>query len=167
MAKRLSSSSINWAKLVEILDKRGLSEIHTLKLKSDKFLREVMSHPAELPKLDWAYYKSKIALPGMVDAMKNGYETVKIPYPGDQGYFAKIDKQLQELKNDHKADMAEMSKSLAELEAKLKKMEAIPPYSQMNNEQFTESGSPYAIIESRPDLWPVGAPRDIKEKEHH
>lgn len=50
----------------------------------------MLASPAEPLKIDWALYKSKIALPGLVENFEKLYSGVKIPYPEDK-YSAAID----------------------------------------------------------------------------
>jgi F-type H+-transporting ATPase subunit d len=42
-----------------------------------------MANPEAAPKIDWSYYKSRVAVPGMVDNFQKQYEALKIPYPAD------------------------------------------------------------------------------------
>lgn len=39
--------------------------------------------PENPPKIDWAYYKTKIPVPAMVDEFQKKYESFKIPLPED------------------------------------------------------------------------------------
>lgn len=45
----------------------------------------VLTNPESAPKIDFAAYKKKVALPGLVDTFQKEYEsfTAKIPYPKD------------------------------------------------------------------------------------
>lgn len=56
----------------------------------------MLASPAEVPKIDWALYKSKIAVPGLVDNFEKSYNAVKIPYPEDK-YSPAIDKYEKEI----------------------------------------------------------------------
>lgn len=51
----------------------------------------MLSLPAEPAKIDWAMYKNKIAVPGLVDSFEKSYNAIKIPYPEDK-YSGAIDK---------------------------------------------------------------------------
>ena len=50
----------------------------------DKHLRAVNSLPADLPKIDFSMYKTRVAVPGMVDTFEKSYAGLQIPYPADQ-----------------------------------------------------------------------------------
>lgn len=56
----------------------------------------MLASPAEPPKIDWSLYKSKIAVPGMVDNFEKLFSAVKIPYPEDK-YSTAIDKHEKEI----------------------------------------------------------------------
>jgi len=47
------------------------------------FLR-VVANPETAPKIDWAAYKSKIGVAGLVDNFQKQYDAFKIPYPADK-----------------------------------------------------------------------------------
>lgn len=51
----------------------------------------MLASPAEPLKIDWATYKSKITVPGLVENFEKSYSAVKIPYPEDK-YSSAIDK---------------------------------------------------------------------------
>lgn len=46
-------------------------------------LRRVLTLPAETPKINFAAYKSRIAVPGMVDEFEKQYAAIQVPYPAD------------------------------------------------------------------------------------
>lgn len=52
--------------------------------------------PAEAPKIDWAFYKSKVPVAGMVDEFQKQYSAVSIPYPPDT-VSSQIDVQEKEI----------------------------------------------------------------------
>lgn len=58
-----------------------------------------MVNPETAPKIDWAYYKSRVAISGMVDQFQSKYDAVKVPYPADN-YSAKVVEQEGQVKND-------------------------------------------------------------------
>lgn len=56
----------------------------------------MLASPAEPLKIDWAAYKNKVAVPGLVDNFEKLYSAIKIPYPEDK-YSAAIDKHEKEI----------------------------------------------------------------------
>lgn len=46
--------------------------------------RRVLANPEKPPAIDWATYKAKIAIPGLVDAFQKEYESLQIAYPADK-----------------------------------------------------------------------------------
>lgn len=48
------------------------------------FLCRVLANPAAAPKIDFASYKSKIPIAGLVDSLQKQYEAMKVPYPADK-----------------------------------------------------------------------------------
>lgn len=56
----------------------------------------MLASPAEPLKIDWAAYKNKVAVPGLVDNFEKMYNAIKIPYPEDK-YTPAIDKHEKEI----------------------------------------------------------------------
>lgn len=131
-------------------------------------MRRVTSQPADLPKIDWSYYKNKISIPGMVETYKKGYESLNIPYPSDQGLLAKVDQLDAKYKEAHKQNMSNIKQEMLRLQEELKKLEAQMPYSEMNMEEFFVACPEHAINHDKPELYPHGE-KDSSEKSdgHH
>jgi len=51
--------------------------------------------PEKTPAIDWAFYKSRITVPGMVDAFQKKYEALSIPFPTDT-ITAKVEQEAKE-----------------------------------------------------------------------
>ena len=43
----------------------------------------MLSLPETAPKIDFAAYKARITVPGMVEEFQKQYEALKVPYPAD------------------------------------------------------------------------------------
>lgn len=41
----------------------------------------VTANPENPPKIDWAFYKSKVPVAGLVDQFQKAYTDLKVPYP--------------------------------------------------------------------------------------
>lgn len=72
----------------------------------------VLANPAELPKIDWSFYKNSVPIAGMVDNFQKQYEALKIPYPSDT-----LTSQIEAQGTQVKAQIAEfVKKSNASIE---------------------------------------------------
>ena len=47
------------------------------------FCFRVSALPENPPAIDWSYYQQKVAIPGLVETFKAKYESLEVPYPGD------------------------------------------------------------------------------------
>lgn len=59
-----------------------------------------MANPENAPAIDWAYYKSKVPVAGMVDDFQKQYSALNIPYPPNP-----VTGQLDALEKETKADI--------------------------------------------------------------
>lgn len=65
-----------------------------LMLTSDVVFR-VNENPESAPKIDWAFYKNRVGIPGLVDKFQKEYESLKIDFPADK-YTSLIEAQEKE-----------------------------------------------------------------------
>lgn len=119
-AKRIAQSSINWGAMAEKVGEAQRPMFNAFKLKSDQYLRRyvnqlvcensslcivlkyvphplyrVLANPEKPPAIDWAYYQSRVSVPGLVDSFKKQYEALQVPYPADK-VSAQVDAQEKE-----------------------------------------------------------------------
>lgn len=64
-------------------------------------LFRVLAYPEQPPAIDWAYYKSRVPVAGMVDDFQKQYSALKVPYPPDT-----VKPQLDALEQEVKSDIA-------------------------------------------------------------
>ncbi len=55
----------------------------------------VAACPEEAPKIDWAYYKANAANKAIVEQLEKQYNSIKFPYPDDQGAYSKLDSERE------------------------------------------------------------------------
>ncbi|XP_050434397.1 ATP synthase subunit d, mitochondrial-like [Adelges cooleyi] len=154
MAKRIVQSSVNWAAIAERAPETEKAAFLAFKAKSDGYLRKMLSAPAEPPKIDFAKYKSTIAVAGLVDNFEKQYSAVKIPYPEDKYTAAII--------NDEKKTVQEIEKfkvqsaqSIKEAELRIEEIGKLLPYSQMTYEDAAYIEPDLTIdIDNKPSFWP-------------
>lgn len=63
-ARRVTASSVDWAKFAEKISVAQKPAFNALKNKTDAHIRKVASLPESLPKIDFENYKAKIAVAG-------------------------------------------------------------------------------------------------------
>eukprot|EP00088_Acartia_fossae_P028938 TRINITY_DN2973_c1_g2_i3.p1 TRINITY_DN2973_c1_g2~~TRINITY_DN2973_c1_g2_i3.p1 ORF type:complete len:168 (+),score=61.77 TRINITY_DN2973_c1_g2_i3:31-534(+) len=112
-SKRVTASALDWGAMALKVRPEQKNGFNGLKMKVDKHLRAVNSLPADLPKVDFAAYKSRIAVPGMVDNFEKAYAGLQIPYPSDQGRLAEIDAQAVQVKAGYETFVAESNTRIA------------------------------------------------------
>ena len=56
----------------------------------------MMANPENPPKIDWAYYKARVPLAGMVDDFQKKYDGLQIPFPADT-VTAQIEQQAKDV----------------------------------------------------------------------
>ena len=80
-AKRVATSSVNWAKLGERLVPEHASDLVRLKGQNSTFTALVDQLPGELPKFDFAALKKQLPThAAVIEALQKQYEAIKIPY---------------------------------------------------------------------------------------
>ena len=56
----------------------------------------MMANPEKPPQVDWAFYKSRVPIAGMVDDFQKKYEALQIPFPADN-VTSQIEQQEKEV----------------------------------------------------------------------
>ncbi len=74
---------MQWAELAKKIPESQKAAFMAFKQRSDGYLRAVSALPEKSPAIDFNNYKTKIAVPGMVDDFQKKYESLQIPYPKD------------------------------------------------------------------------------------
>lgn len=153
-ARRISQSSINWSALAERVPPTQKNNFIAFKARSDKYLRSVLANPDQSPKIDWAYYKNRVAVPGLVDSFQKSYEALKVPYPADN-LTAQVEAQRKEILSDIEAFKRESEQRIAEHKKELERIKSLLPYDQMTLEDFKDAHPDLALDPiNKPTFWP-------------
>ncbi|CAB0004765.1 unnamed protein product, partial [Nesidiocoris tenuis] len=116
--------------------------------------RRVSANPENAPKLDWAYYKKNVPIPGLVDAFQKQYESLQIPVPADT-LTSTIDSQEKEIRDAVAKFKAESDERIVKMKAEVTRIQGLLPYEQMTMEDFAEAHPEEALDPiNRPTLWP-------------
>ncbi|NP_001161446.1 ATP synthase subunit d, mitochondrial [Nasonia vitripennis] len=144
MATRRAIKAINWTALAERISEAERGTFAAFKAKSDQYLRRVNENSESAPKIDWAFYKSRIGIPGLVDKFQKEYESVKIDYPADK-YTPLIEAQEKEALEAVQKFISDSNARIAENQKQIKKLEGMLKYSQMTMEDFRDAHPELAI----------------------
>lgn len=175
-SKRIATTALDWGVLAAKIPAENKTSFAGLKLKVEKHMRIVNALPAELQALDFAVYRAKITVPGMVDTFEKNYKGLQVPYPADQGRLAEIDAQAAEQKQQFTGFVAESSARIAAMQTELLKWEAMQPVEEMNLEEALDAGlTDYVIDPEKPSLFPhdetwehyVERLKNADPEEHH
>ncbi len=154
MASRRAIKAINWTALAERISENERSIYAAFKAKSDQYLRRVHENPENPPKIDWAFYKSRIGVPGLVDKFQKEYESLKIEYPADK-YSSQIDSQEKEALEAVQKFIQESNKRIEESKQRITKLEGMLKYNQMTMEDFKDAHPDLAYDPlNRPTIFP-------------
>lgn len=153
-AKRITQSSINWSALAERVPPTQKNNFIAFKARSDKYLRSVLANPEQSPKLDWATYKNRVAIPGLVDTFQKSYEALKVSYPVDN-VTPQVEAQRKEVADAIQKFKQESEKRIAEHKKELERIKALLPYDQMTLEDFKDAHPELALDPiNKPTFWP-------------
>merc|ERR1711915_232902 len=152
-ARRVASSSIDWAAFASRVPAGQKNMFNAFKGKSDAYLRKVITLPESVPAINFAAYKARIPVAGMVDNFQKEYEALKVPYPADT-----VSQQIADVEGAAAAEVQAFIKGsearIAKLTEELGHWEAMIPYDQMTMEEWAEAFPEQAISIERPTMWP-------------
>jgi len=153
-AKRIASSAINWTAMAERVPDSQRPMFISLKAKSDGYLRRVLSNPETPPKLNFAEYKSKIPIAGLVDSLQKQFEALKVPYPADK-LTSEVNAQEKQAESAVKQFVADSNGRIGEHSKKLANWDDVLPFEEMTLEDSKEM-FPELVIHplTNPTFWP-------------
>ncbi|KAK2176860.1 hypothetical protein NP493_625g01065 [Ridgeia piscesae] len=155
-SKRVAKSAVDWASFAQRVPPSQTEIFRAFKAKSESFVSRIHQFPEELPKIDWAMYKSKIAMPGIVDTFEKAYQSVSVPYPKDKANTkAKVDAEQKDAAAVSAKEIAKAREEIATAQAFVSKLQSLPPLEeftqQMVADYFPEQArNPW----EKPSIWP-------------
>ncbi|CAH0547764.1 unnamed protein product [Brassicogethes aeneus] len=153
-AKRIAQSSVNWASLGERVPEHQRAQFLAFKSKSEGYLRRVLANPEQPPAIDWAFYKSRVPIAGMVDDFQKQYTALKIPYP-TENVSSQLDALESETKNEIAKFKSDSSQRIEEYKKQLAHLASLIPYDQMTMEDYREAYPEDAVDPiNKPTYWP-------------
>ncbi|CAB4067210.1 ATPeF0D [Lepeophtheirus salmonis] len=137
-ARRISSTSIDWAEFAKKIPTGQRASFNALKSKQYALVRTINALPAELPQIEFANYRNKIAVAGMVDNFEKQWGALKIPFPADK-ITSSIDAEANQAKSKFESLVAESNARKVSIEAEKKNWENMIPLEEMNREEALEA----------------------------
>ncbi|XP_071578061.1 ATP synthase subunit d, mitochondrial [Temnothorax nylanderi] len=150
---RRAIKAINWSALAEKIPETERAAFTAFKAKSDQHLRRMNANPEAPPKLDWAYYKKSIPIPGLVDKFQKEYESFKVPYPADK-YTSEVEAQEKEILIKIEDFIKESNRRIATATEEIDRVKSLLPFSEMTMEDFRDCYPEHAINPDKPTVWP-------------
>lgn len=102
------------------------------------FHYSVISNPETAPKIDWAYYKSRVNIPGLVDTFQKNYESLKIPYPPDN-LTSQVVAQEEQIKTEIQQFKSASDVRIKEYQAGIDKLNSLLPFEEMTMEDYRDA----------------------------
>lgn len=125
----------------------------------------VLANPEAAPKIDWAAYKSKVAIPGLVESFQKNYEALKVPYPADN-VSASVDAQAQQIKSEVESFKSDSKKRVIEYNKSIEHIKSLLPFDQMTMEDYRDAYPELALDPiNKPTFWPHTADEQLGYKD--
>lgn len=105
---------------------------------SFKCPNSVLANPETPPKIDWAAYKGKVPVAGMVDNFQKQYEALKVPYPADT-VSAQVDQQKSTVQKEIESFKAASNNRISEHQKSMAHLQSLLPYDQMTMEDYRDA----------------------------
>jgi len=156
-SRRVATTAVDWAALSARIPKTRTESdaFRAFKTKCDLLVANVHKYPESLPAIDWSLYKSRIAMPGLVDAFEKAYGDVSVPYPADPDNLkAKLDTQEAEAAETVKERVAALQKQIGISQALLNIVKSIPDPDVMTQEMYAEYFPYQARNPEQPSFFP-------------
>uniref|UniRef100_A0A1W7RAX3 ATP synthase subunit d, mitochondrial n=1 Tax=Hadrurus spadix TaxID=141984 RepID=A0A1W7RAX3_9SCOR len=152
--KRIGTTLVDWHAFAERVPPNQWAMFQAFKARSDGYLRRVLAYPEEPPKINWAYYRSHVAQPGLVDDFEKSYNALKVPYPSEK-VTPEIDSQQKEAEKQAMKYINQSKETIAKYQKELDALNAVLPFDQMTMEDFKDAFPQYALDPvNRPTFWP-------------
>ncbi|KAL3877228.1 hypothetical protein ACJMK2_034964 [Sinanodonta woodiana] len=166
-SKRVAQSAVNWKAFAERVPPNQREYFRLFKAKNDIFVNRVDSLPAAMPKIDFAFYRSKLSSSAMVDQFEKAYSGMSVPYPTDKdNILAGVDKEEQKAAVDTKAYVAELKKEIEESKAMIKAIDSLPPPDEMTREMFAYYFPDRVPNANKPTFWPHSPQYQLTDPEY-
>ncbi|KAK7448394.1 hypothetical protein BaRGS_00014382 [Batillaria attramentaria] len=153
---RVAKSAIDWIAFRERVPPRQQEYYRAFRARNEAYVMKVHMYPESLPKIDFAYYKSKLPKPAMADEFQKAYESMNVPYPIDSAdTLREIEDQQEAGEKASKAFIARRQDEINDAKLLLSKIDSLPKPEEMTLEMFAYYFPDKALDPiNRPTFWP-------------
>nr|XP_020661973.1 ATP synthase subunit d, mitochondrial [Pogona vitticeps]XP_020661974.1 ATP synthase subunit d, mitochondrial [Pogona vitticeps]XP_020661975.1 ATP synthase subunit d, mitochondrial [Pogona vitticeps] len=151
--RRAAIKAIDWAAFAERVPPNQKAQFIALKSRSDALAAKLASLPDTPPTIDWAFYRTAVAKPGLVDEFEKKFKALKVPEPVDT-QTAKIDVQEREAAKDAAAFIQASKERVVKYEKELQKYKNMVPFENMTLEEYYEAFPETKMDKEKYPYWP-------------
>ncbi|CAG0917463.1 unnamed protein product [Notodromas monacha] len=151
--RRFTKSAVDWAALYERVPSNQKTNLAAFRNKSETYMRKLLAFPENPPKINWDMYRQSISVPAFVDAMKQQYESVKVPYPADK-YTADVAAQEKEAEESTVKFIKDSNDRITIYQNELAIWDDMISLEEMTEEDFLDAFPQIAINPEKPSIWP-------------
>uniref|UniRef100_A0A1A8HW05 ATP synthase subunit d, mitochondrial n=1 Tax=Nothobranchius kuhntae TaxID=321403 RepID=A0A1A8HW05_NOTKU len=151
--RRAALKAIDWVAFAERVPPNQRSMFNALKTRSDAISAKLASLPESPAAIDWSYYRSTVAKPGMVDEFEKKFSALKVPEPVDT-QTAKINAQETEANKSALAYIEASKARITKYEEELDKFKNMIPFDQMTIEDLNEIFPETKLDKVKYPYWP-------------
>ncbi|CAG2191488.1 ATP synthase subunit d, mitochondrial-like [Mytilus galloprovincialis] len=154
-SKRISKTAIDWKNLATKLGEGGKSQYRHIKGTIDGCLSRVNKYPEEIKKIDFAYYKSRMADPTMAAAFEKAYTALKVPYPEDsEKLIPEIEKELTTVDEENAVIVENLDGQINLYKEYIAVLDSLPPLEEITKEMALVYFPSPEIDIDRPAMYP-------------
>ncbi|XP_066291735.1 ATP synthase subunit d, mitochondrial-like [Branchiostoma lanceolatum] len=152
-ARRAAVKAIDWIAFAERVPPNQKAQFTALKARSDAIYSKFLSTPEKPAAINFAFYKSRLANPALVDEFEQKFNAVKIPEPMDT-YTAGLDEAQKKAQADVQKFIADSNARIKKYEEQASVYKSLPPTDLMTYDDVFA-----AFPEMKPDkekypIWP-------------
>ncbi|KAJ7989963.1 hypothetical protein DPEC_G00309920 [Dallia pectoralis] len=151
--KRAAVKAIDWLAFAERVPPNQRAMFNSLKTRSDAIGAKLASLPVKPVTIDWSFYKTNVALPGMVAEFESKFTALTIPEPKDTA-TAEINAQEAESNKSATTYIQASRARIAAYEKELEKLRNMVPFDQMTVDDLNDVFPETKLDKQKYPYWP-------------
>ncbi|XP_070580789.1 ATP synthase subunit d, mitochondrial-like [Ptychodera flava] len=151
--RRVGQKAIDWALFAERVPPNQRAQFLALKSKSDAIKAKYTATPEKPQQIDWAFYRARVPIAGLVDQFEKAYNNVKVPVPQDTA-SAKIEDQVKQMDKIAADFKKESDGRIARFQKEVDRLNSMIPFEDMTKEEFAEAFPESVEQRKKYPYWP-------------